>query len=143
MTSTESQGIVRFLANLAHFQHQEIEQGIAAERITDGTLFLPHPDPEAQEYGFLIARWQGDPNRESEVRGTQIAEHEVIVAVRHWVTIGSMDNERDSIEHLFNHFKFKTGASLRFEKEDRTFSITLEKLLKDLGWTAFKKIVGL
>jgi hypothetical protein len=73
-----------------------------------------------------------------------LSEHEIIAAVRYWVTIGEMDEEGYAIEHLFKHFNFKTGASLSFQKEDKTFSKTLEKLLKDLGWTAFKKIfVGL
>ena len=141
--STESHRIVAFLANLAHFQYRHEGKETAAERTTDGTVFFAHPDPELQEDGLLMVHWQGDPARKSVVRGTQIAEHEIIVAVRHWVTIGSMDDERGAIEHLFNHFRLKTGASLRFEKEDQTFATTLEKLLKDLGWTAFKKFVGL
>lgn len=144
MRSTLSERIVAFLTNMAHFQHKEIDGKFAAERITDGTLFLPYIDLDGDDGLDLIrVRWQGNPSNESEVSGLQIAEHEIIVAVKHWVAVGDMDDERSSTEHLFRHFAFKTGARLRFEKENREFSKTLEKLMKDLGWSAFKKFFGL
>ena len=144
MRSTLSERIVAFLANLAHFQHKKIDGTFAAERITDGTLFLPYIDPDGDDDLSLIrVRWQGNPSTESVVLGTQVAEHEIIVAVKHWAAVDRMADEQSSIEYLFRHFAFKTGARLRFEKENREFSKTLEKLMKDLGWSAFKKFFGL
>ena len=144
MRSTLSEKIVSFLANLAHFQHKKIDGTFAAERITDGTLFLPYIDPDGDDDLSLIrVRWQGNPSTESVVLGTQVAEHEIIVAVKHWAAVDRMADEQSSIGYLFRHFAFKTGARLRFEKENREFSKTLEKLMKDLGWSAFKKFFGL
>lgn len=140
--STLSQRIIFFLANLAQFQHIEINSEEAAERILDGTIFLCPSNAEEQEVGLLVVRWNGDPNRETVVMGTQIAEFEIIAAVRHWVALGEMQDERASIEHLFQHFKVKTGASLQFAKEDRLMPKSIERLLKDLGWSAFKKLLG-
>lgn len=144
--SNQSERIVTFLANLAHFQGRKLDNDVyAAQRITDGTIFAPHyPEDEDGPEGLLTVFWQGDPQKaEAVVIGTQIAEHEIITAVKHWVTIGEMDDERGSIEHLFQHFTYKTGAKLRFQKEDKVFANTLGKLLQDLGWTAFKRFVGL
>lgn len=142
--STESQRIIAFLANLAHFQGGRIDEHLyAAQRITDGTYFILHPDAEGQENGLLIAHWQADPERKAVVMGTQIAEHEIITAVKHWVTTGDMEDERASIEHLFQHFYHKTGARLSFTAENKEFSNTLNRLLKDVGWSAFKKFIGL
>ena len=144
MRSTLSERIVAFLANLAHFQHKKIDGTFAAERITDGTLFLPYIDPDGDDDLSLIrVRWQGNPSTESVVLGTQVAEHEIIVAVKHWAAVDRMADEQSSIEYLFRHFAFKTGARLRFEKENREFSKTIEKLMQDLGWSAFKKFLGL
>ncbi len=141
---TESQRIILFLANLAHFHGGRIEDHLfAAQRITDGTYFVPHPDPEGQERGLLIAHWQADPERKAVVLGTQIAEHEIITAVKHWVTTGDMEDEQASIEHLFLHFKHKTGANLHFTAENKEFSSTINRLLRDVGWSAFKKLIGL
>ena len=144
MRSTLSERIVAFLANLAHFQHKKIDGTFAAERITDGTLFLPYIDPDGDDDLSLIrVRWQGNPSTESVVLGTQVAEHEIIVAVKHWAAVDRMADEQSSIGYLFRHFAFKTGARLRFEKENREFSKTIEKLMQDLGWSAFKKFLGL
>lgn len=139
--TTLSQRIVFFLANLAQFQEKEVDDNWGAERITDGTLFLCPSDPEDQENGLLVARWQGDSSRETVVRGTQMAEFEIVAAVKHWVAIGEMVDEQKSIEHLFQHFSFKTGESLTFKKDDEFIPKTLERLLKDLGWSALKKLV--
>ena len=139
--TTLSQRIVLFLANLAQFQLKEVDDNLGTERITDGTLFLCPSDPEDQENGLLVARWQGELSRESVVSGTQIAEFEIVAAVRHWVTIGEMVGEQESIEHLFQHFSFKTGESLNFQKDDRVIPKSLERLFKDLSWSAFKKLI--
>ena len=138
-----SQRIVHFLNNLAHFQHNWEGKEYVAERITDGTVFLCPSNPEDQEIGLLEVCWQGDQKRKSMVEGTQVAEFEIITSVKHWVATGSMNDEKSEVEHLFQHFKYKTGADLNFEKDDSFFPKSLEKLFKDLGWAAFKKIVGL
>jgi hypothetical protein len=139
--TTLSQHIILFLENLAQFQLKEVDNNLIAERITDGTLFLCPSAPEDQEIGLLVAHWQGNLSREAVVSGTQIAEFEIVAAVRHWVTIGEMAGEQESIEHLFQHFSFKTGASLNFQKDDRVISKSLERLFKDLSWSAFKKLI--
>lgn len=138
-----SQRIVSFLSKLAHFQYNFEGNEYVAERITDGTVFLCPSNPENQENGLLEVYWQGDQKRRSMVEGTQVAEFEIITSVKHWVATGSMKDEQSEIEHLFQHFKYKTGTDLNFEKDDSFFPKSLEKLFKDLGWTAFKKIVGL
>jgi hypothetical protein len=143
MLNTPSERIIQFLSSLAHFQGDQNREGVFfAQRITDGTFFLPHPDIEGQAGGLLVAHWQADPARTSIAHGAQIAEQEIVTAVRHWVTVGEMQDERQSIRQLFQHFTLKTGESISFVENNEEFTKSLKKLLKDLGWSGFKKLIG-
>lgn len=142
MNDNLSQRVIAFLANLAQFQREDVGYRVAARRLTDGTMYLCPSNPGDQEHGLLIVHWQGDPAKESVVVGKQVAEFEIIAAVKHWVVVGELQDEQESIAHLFQHFKHKTGESLQFYEDNRAFASTLEKLMKDLGWSAFKKMLG-
>ena len=91
---------------------------------------------------MLVVHWQGDQARESVVVGKQIVEFKIIAAVKHWIVVGELQDEQESIAHLFRHYQFKTGESLQFHADNIAFANTLEKLMKDLGWSAFKKMLG-
>lgn len=137
-----SQRIIHFLANLPHFQDDKIDEIFVATRLTDGTIFLPHPDPDGDERGLLYAHWQGDRSRRALVIGSQIASLEIVEAVRFYVATGEMENEQESIKHLFQHFQFKTGERITLPEEP-LMSKQMQKFLKSLGFEAVKKLIGL
>lgn len=140
--STLSERIIRFIASLPHFQDDEIDGTWVATRLTDGTIFLPSTDPGGNENGLLYAYWQGNSARKSLVIGSQIASLEIVEAVKFWVATGEMEDEQESIKHLFQHFHFKTGERLTVPEEP-FISKQMQKLLKFLGVEAVKKLVGL
>lgn len=106
--------ILKFIASLNTHLKFAINSEItpAAERITDGTLFLCPPDHEHQDDGLLIVHWQGDSGRTSLIAGPQIAELEIIQYAKHRVSIGEVKSEKDEVKRMFDHFEFKTGVRL-------------------------------
>jgi hypothetical protein len=137
-----SQKIIKFLANLPHFQDDKIDGNWVATRLTDGTIFLPHPDPEGDERGLLYAHWQGDSSRSAVVIGSQIASLEIVTGVKILVAKGELNNEQESVKQLYQHFMFKTGERLTMPSEP-IISKELQRLLKSLGFEAVKKLIGL
>lgn len=137
-----SQRIIKFLANLPHFQDDKVDGTFVATRLKDGTVFLPSPVPSDNERGLLYAHWQGDNFRRTMVIGSQIASLEIVEAVRFYVATGEMENEQESIKHLFQHFQYKTGERLTLPVEP-FMSKQMQKFLKSLGFEAVKKLIGL
>lgn len=143
MDNRLSHRIIGFLRNLAHFQDDTIDGQDVATRLTDGTIFLPPKELESVERGLLIVHWQGDRNRETIVVGNQIAALEIVVSIRHWVATGDMENLEESVKHMFQHYRVKTGETLYVNEPDGVVSKSMESLVKDLGWSAVKKMIGL
>lgn len=137
-----SQRIINFLANLPHFQDDKVDDTFVATRLKDGTVFLPSPEPGDNERGLLYAHWQGDYSRRTMVIGSQIASLEIVEAVRFYVATGEMENEQESINHLFQHFQYKTGERLTLPEEP-FISKQMQRFLKSLGFEAVKKLIGL
>lgn len=137
-----SQRIIDFLANLPHFQDDKVDVTFIATRLKDGTVFLPSHDPGDNERGLLYADWQGDSSRRTLVNGSQIASLEIVEAVRFYIATGEMENEQESIKHLFQHFQYKTGELLTLPEEP-FMSKQMQKFLKSLGFEAVKKLIGL
>lgn len=137
-----SQRIIHFLANLPHFQDDKVDGVEVATRLTDGTIFLPHPDPEGDERGLLYAHWQGDSSRRTMVIGSQMASLEIVEAVKFYVSTGEMEDEQESVKHLFQHFHYKTGERLTLPEEP-FISKQMQKFLNSLGFESVKKLVGL
>lgn len=137
-----SQRIIHFLTNLPHFQYDTIDGTEVATRLTDGTVFLPSTDPGDNEHGLLYAHWQGDCSRKTKVVGSQITSIEIVAAVKFWVATGEMEDEQESIKHLFQHFQFKTGERITLPEEP-LMSKQMQKFLKSLGVEAVKKLIGL
>lgn len=138
-----SDSIVMFLSGLPHFQHDEINERLVATRLTDGTVYLSPSDLGEQERGLLLVRWQGDPSRETMTIGTQIASLEIVEAVKHWIAIGEEQNVQEAVKFMFQHFQAKTGESLYLFEDNARLPKTLEPLIKDLGLSAIKKLIGL
>lgn len=136
-----SQRIIQFIANLPQYQDDKVKGAFVATRLTDGTIFLSPPDPEDAEHGLLIARWQGDSSRESTVSGVQIAEIAIVEAVKHWGATGEMNDEQESIRHLFQHFYHKTGERISLPPEP-FLSKQMQKFLKFIGTESVKKLIG-
>lgn len=137
-----SQRIIQFITNLPHFQHDKVDGHFVATRLTDGTVYLPSHEPGDNERGLLYAQWQGDSARKTLVIGSQIASLEIVEAVKFWVATGEMENEQESVKHLFQHFQYKTGERLSVP-EDPYISKQMQKFLKFLGLETVKKLVGL
>ena len=137
-----SQKIIQFISNLPHFQHEEIDGSWVATRLTDGTVFLPSDDPGDNERGLLYVHWQGNSARKSLVIGSQVTSLEIVAAVKFWLATGEMEDEQESVKHLFKHFHHKTGERLNIP-EGAFVSKQMQKLLKYLGLETAKKMIGL
>jgi hypothetical protein len=114
--STQSEAIVGFIANLLPlYSGEEIEGRKCAVSMVDGTVIAPVPVTEDDDdQDWIVFRWQGDPNRTTEVMGSMFASQ----AVLRYVELRGVGRPAEELtaerEHLAQHFTFKTGASLYF-----------------------------
>lgn len=117
MTS-KSAAIVGFIANLMPlYEGERVDDFWCARSLTDGTLILPVDEASAgvdgtEEDGWVRVRWQGDPGREIETGGSNIATLAVVRYVELHQVGQPAKRVTSEIEGLAQHFTFKTGCSL-------------------------------
>ncbi|UOF15589.1 hypothetical protein IEQ11_02675 [Lysobacter capsici] len=117
MTS-KSAAIVGFIANLMPlYEGEHVDDHWCARSLTDGTLILPFDEAAAgidaaEEQGWVRVRWQGDPNREIETYGSNIATLAVVRYVELHQVGQPAKRVISEVEGLAQHFTFKTGCSL-------------------------------
>ena len=138
-----SHRIVAFVANLLPiYTHALIDDRHCARSLIDGTLILPLEELEEDEEGWVEVHWQGDPARSTKVQGEFMAS----IAVARYVEITAVPDSattKAGYAHLFQHFAFKTGASLVLEEPDPESAVAemLKEAIKLLGKEAVKEIV--
>ena len=110
----KSAAIVRFIANLMPlYDGEKVGEAWAARSLQDGTLLLPVDESEwDEELGTVLVRWQGDPAREQQVEGTYLATLAVVRYVELHQLGQPVERVAAELEHLAQHFQFKTGAHL-------------------------------
>jgi hypothetical protein len=117
---SKSQAIVGFIANLLPvYTHQRYQELNAACCLEDGTLILPVDESDSDfEEGWVRVFWQGDANRILEIDGASMAT--VAVARHSRLHFAGRSEERlqDHLDHMAQHFQFKTGCSLYFPYPD-------------------------
>lgn len=138
MTS-KSAAIVGFIANLMPlYEPEQLGDIWCARSLTDGTLVLPVDEATAgvdpdEEQGWVRVRWQGDPNREIETFGANIAT----LAVIRYIELNSLGQPAKKVavelEHLERHFMFKTGCSLYLHAEIEAPSALMVAVRKAAG----------
>lgn len=84
-----------------------------ARDLRDGTLIMPFSKEEDMENeGWIRVCWQGDPQRQTEVLGQQIAT----LALERYVRLHGIGVDEEAIAaelyFLARHFTFKTGCSI-------------------------------
>ncbi|TJY59429.1 hypothetical protein E4T66_13650 [Sinimarinibacterium sp. CAU 1509] len=113
--SEQSAAIVDFIAKLMPlYDGEDHERVWCARSLEDGTLLLPQPGGEDDDpdNDFIRVRWQGVPEREQVVSGSDIATLAVVRYVEfHGVGRPAKDVAAE-LAHLSQHFTFKTGCSL-------------------------------
>ncbi|MDD3762398.1 MAG: hypothetical protein PHP86_03795 [Nevskiales bacterium] len=118
--SEQSAAIVGFIAKLMPLYDGEDHEGVCCARsLEDGTLLLPQPagEDEDSDNDFIRVRWQGVPEREQLVSGSDIATLAVVRYVQfHGVGRPAKDVAAE-LAHLSQHFSFKTGSSLHLPYE--------------------------
>lgn len=140
-----SQAIVDFIGHLLPLYVEETAFGARCARsLQDGTLICPSADPDDE---FVTVYWQGDEARQSTVQAVFIASLAVAryVELRH-LTEGNKAT-RAEVQHLSQHFMFKTGESLTFEAPDDNPMELVGMAVRRLGEEAvielLKKAAGL
>lgn len=108
----KSAAIVGFLASLLPLYDVERHgQDWCARSLQDGTLILPIDESGwDEERGTVRVRWQGDPQRESEVDGSLLAT----LALERYVRLHGAGASEEAIAgelwFMGRHFHFKTGC---------------------------------
>ena len=149
--STQSEAIVGFIANLLPlYSGQNIEGRRCAVSVIDGTVIGPILGTEDDgDKDWVVVRWQGDPNRTSEVIGSIIASQAVLRYIELRGVGRPAEELRAEREHLAQHFTFKTGASLYFAEpaEEPELQRVLRRAVSTLGagvvLSLLKKAMGL
>lgn len=143
-----SQRIVDFIDHLHPlYMHEEVGGVWCARSLTDGTLIFPMDEPEDNENGFVTVHWQGDPSRQTVVRGVYLAS----LAVARYVELHHLAEKakgtKNEMEHLSHHFTVKTGESLIFDSQNSGLLELIAKAVGKVGEAAvieiLKKQVGL
>lgn len=115
-----SQSIVDFIAGLLPlYTHDYVGDIRCARSLQDGTLLIPMTGEAGREDGWVTVLWQGATSRKSEVQGAFLAS----LAIARYVELRSIVEHPRSIaskemEHMAQHFTFKTGESVTFESPD-------------------------
>ena len=111
----QSVAVVSFIANLMPvYDGEHLEGAWCARSLEDGTLILPalEPSDEALENAFVRVRWQGAPERESVASGGYLATLAVVRYVQLHQAGQPSKRIAAELEHLAQHFTYKTGCSL-------------------------------
>lgn len=146
-----SQRYVNFIGSLLPlYQQEQISELWCARSLRDGTLLLPQLQiDDRQDDHWITVWWQGDRNRASEVDGTQMASIALVDYVQFHSAGKPPKHLVDLLEHLSQHFTFKTGEHLYLpyaEDELRAFGKVLDAVKRygpDLAWEGLKKSLGL
>lgn len=146
-----SQRYVNFIGSLMPLYQQElVREQWCARSLRDGTLVLPQIDiDDSLDDHWITVWWQGDRHRPSEVDGTQLASIALVDYVQFHSAGKPSQHLADLLEHLSQHFTFKTGEHLYLpyaEDELRAFGKVLDAVKRygpDLAWDALKKSFGL
>ncbi|MBT8767334.1 hypothetical protein [Metapseudomonas boanensis] len=146
-----SQRYVNFIANLMPlYQHEEVNNLWCARSLRDGTILLPQHDiDDSLDDDWITVWWQGNPERACEVDGTQLASIALVDYVQFHSAGKAPQHVTDLLEHLSQHFTFKTGGHLHLpyaEEELQAFGKVLEAVKRygpDLAWEGLKKSLGL
>lgn len=146
-----SQRYIDFIGNLTPlFQHEQVEQLWCARSLRDGTLLLPQLDiDESLDDDWISVWWQGDRHRISNVDGTQLASIALVDYVQYHSTGKPTQHSADLLEHLSQHFVFKTGGCLHLPyAEDELHALgkifdVAKRYGPDLAWDVLKKSLGL
>lgn len=149
--SQSSQRYVSFIGNLMPlYQHEQVDNLSAARSLRDGTLMLPKLDiDDSLDDDWITVWWQGDCRRASNVDGTQLASIALVDYVQFHSAGKTPQHLAGMIEHLSQHFTFKTGGHLHLpyaEDELQAFAKILEMVKRygpDLALDALKKTLGL
>lgn len=110
--SNKSAAIVGFIANLLPLYHGERhDERWCARSLQDGTLLLPfNAEEDPDDEGWIRIHWQGDPQRQTEAQGDQIAA----LALERYVRLHGVGASEDAIAaelwFMAEHFHFKTGC---------------------------------
>jgi len=110
--SPKSQAIVGFLASLLPLYEGERRDNVwCARSLADGTLIFPVDETGwDEERGIVRVWWQGDPQREMETDGDNIAA----LALERYVRLHGVGFSEEAIAaelyFLANHFMHKTGC---------------------------------
>lgn len=108
----KSTAVVSFLANLLPLYTHEDHDGIwCARSLHDGTLMLPVDESGwDEERGSVRVYWQGDPQRETEVDGAELAT----LALERYVRLHGAGASEEAIAaelwYMARHFTFKTAC---------------------------------
>ena len=146
-----SQRYVDFIGSLMPlYQQEQVNQLWCTRSLRDGTLLLPQLDiDESLDNHWITVWWQGDSQRTSDIDGTQLASIALVDYVQFHSVGKPSQHLTDLLEHLSQHFTFKTGGSLYLpyaEDELRSFGKVLDTVKRygpDLAWEALKKSLGL
>jgi hypothetical protein len=149
-----SENIVNFINHLLPaYTYEKVNDTICARSLIDGTLILPIDDPEEEEHdgssAFVMVHWQGDPNRQTTVLGSQfaavaIAKHFELQAVLH-----GKPPAKEEVRDLVRHYAIKTGEALIYSdaEDDANLSPLISKAVKKLGEVAvvqlLRKAIGM
>jgi hypothetical protein len=142
---------VTFISNLSPlYHHERVNNMWCARSLRDGTLLLPQRDiDESLDDDWITVWWQGDPSRATDVRGYQLASVALVDYVQFHSVGKSAKHAADLLEHLSQHFNYKTGGELYLpyaEEELRALGKVLETVKRvgpDLAWEVLKKSLGL
>lgn len=111
---SKSRDIVGFIANLLPvYTYERYEEVGAARCLEDGTLILPVDESESEfEEGWVRVLWQGDASRALEIDGASVATVAVVRHARLHFAGRSEEQLQDHLDHMAQHFQFKTDCSL-------------------------------
>jgi hypothetical protein len=121
------QRVVDFIGNLTPLYHSANVLGFRAARcLRNGSLILATPDEECEpEDASVIVWWHGDSKRASEVPGYMMASNALVDYVQFHSTGHDLGHASNLLDHLSQHFQYKTGATLYlpYQEEDFAFLV--------------------
>ncbi len=147
--SQASERCVNFIGSLMPlYQHEQVDRLSGARSLRDGTLILPCNIDDNLDDPWITVWWQGDCNRASEVDGTHLASIALVDYVQFHSAGKAPQHVAEMLEHLSQHFTFKTGGHLHLpyaEDELQALAKILEMVKRygpDLALDALKKALG-
>ena len=134
--------IVQFISNLLPLYIGEPVNGVwCARSLSDGTLIFPVDELPEDENGFVTVHWQGDPNRQTVVRGVFMTSLAVAkYAELHHLAQGAK-GVREEIERLSQHFTVKTGEALAFEPPNSELWELVQKAVGKAGEAGVMELI--